>query len=91
MFNTLKAFGMYAMFGIASARGCVPSCTHEIRYVSRHALQDDVFLKEKLKTCSPYKRARIIDQVNKNLKEDHISDANREATINATLRGVSCP
>lgn len=81
-----------ASFTLATTpmRGCLPTTTHSVSHTSRNIAQD-VFISEKLKHCPSEKRAQISNALRENLREDHISDANREATINATLRGVSCP
>lgn len=81
-----------ASFTLATApmRGCIPTTTHVTRYASQNVPQD-VFISEKLKRCSPDKRAQISNALRENLREDHASDANPKTTINATLRGFSCP
>lgn len=86
----LKMLGVCAMMATTPIRGCFPAQVDGIKYVSRNISQD-VFLAEKLKSCTPDKKARILNKLKENLREDHISDVNPIATINATLRGDSCP
>lgn len=89
MFNTLKAFGLYAILSITPIRGCLPPTTHGIKYVSQN-VPTDTFerISQKLKPCTPDRRAEMWEKLEENLTEDH---ANPEITVKATLRGFSCP
>lgn len=69
---------------------CMPTTAHGINHTSRNVTHD-VFISEKLSHCPPDKRAKILNKLENNLREAHASDENPEVTINATLRGFTCP